>query len=100
MADVIDLPLVRECHCGAKLRPATRAEIQADHGTTTSPNTQPKAATIGNHQTIGPPGKNTILQILRGCCAATPAVPGSFGLVVSKSNFRQSGPIKRWPHQD
>ena len=23
-------PLVRECHCGAKLRPATRAEIQAD----------------------------------------------------------------------
>ena len=30
MGSVIDMPLVRECHCGAKLRPATRAEIQAD----------------------------------------------------------------------
>jgi hypothetical protein len=30
MGSVIDIPLVRECHCGAKLRPATRAEIQAD----------------------------------------------------------------------
>lgn len=82
MADVIDIPLARECHCGAKLRPATHAEIQADLLDPRYKDVAEHAAQgrhDWNHRIIGQIGKNVTRQIILGFYAVTPAVVGMFG---------------------